>query len=336
MRKIARVMPILVLIGVLALVPALTAFAQGGGTNPLCGGLSASDCEILTGAQTTLAGVTSFSLPSFSLSFSMTTAKETVAMDAKGSAEIAMASQTDFTLHLVIDEASITSKGQTQPLAAEIILTPTKGFVKMNGEWYGQDITPEDINSLGLGSLSDLMGGAQTGTSGMGDMSAMMSGLDLGTSVTTTRGEDAEVGGAKVAVFTTNIDLANLIVTLVSSPAVGQMLGMAAGETGTAMTPADLQMISAFVQPMLAGTTIGVELSVNPDDGVIHALKVDMVIAVDASMLSPEVGKIAGEVHVAAEIANVNQPVEVTLPESFKPMEELQPTIDALQSSLGM
>ncbi len=335
MRKFARVMPILVLIGVLALVPALTAFAQGGGTNPLCGGLSESDCQILTGAQTTLAGVTSFSVPSYSLSFSMTTANQTVAMDAKGSADIAMAGPTDFTLHLVIDEGSMTSQGQTQPLAMEVILTPTKGFVKFNGEWYGKDITAEDLQSLGLGDLSSMMGGTAD-TSSMGDAMAMLNGVDLSTAVTTTRGADAEVGGAKVAVFTTNIDLAALVVALVSSPAIGELMGMAGGETGTAMTPADLQMISAFVQPMLAGTTISSELSISPDDGIIHALKLDVVIAVDASLFSPEIGKIAGEVHVAGEIANVNQPVEVTLPESFKPMEELQPVLDAMQASLGM
>lgn len=338
MKKFARVMPVLVLLAVLTLGPALTTFAQGGGANPLCAGLSDSDCKILTDAQASLKGVTSFSVPAYSISFNVTTATDKIAFDAKGSGAFAFASQTDFTVHLLIDEASATSKGQTQSGAAEIIVTggePAKAFVKFNGEWYGQDLTADDIESLGLGDLSGLSGmmSGQAGASGMGDLGSM--GIDLTGVVTTARGDDNEVGGTKVAVFTTNLDIAKLITALVSSPMLGQAMGMGEGE-GASMTPADLQMISAFVGPMLAGTTISFEQWISPDDAVIRAIKLDSVISLDLSMLSPETGKIEGEFHFMSEVSDVNQPVEVTPPTTFKPMDELEAQMEALQSSLGM
>lgn len=325
MKKLARVVPILVLIAVFALVPALTAFAQGGGTNALCGGLSDADCKILTDAQAKLQGTTSFTAPSWSVSFNATTSSDTIKFDAKGSGAFSFKSQTDFLVDLKVDQFSATSKGKTQSASGlEAIINPQKVFVQYNGTWYAEDLSASSMSGMNLGSLSGMMGGGQGGMS-MSQLEQM--GIKLDGVVTTARGADATVGSAKVAVFTTNIDVIKLVSAVLASPAVGQALGgMMGGTSGSTsgLKPEDMQMVGALIGPMLTGTTLSVEQSIGLDDSLLHAVKVDAVLSLDASMLSPSTGKIAGEFHFAGEFGNVNEPVNVTIPTDTKPMSDLK------------
>ncbi|MBI5958080.1 MAG: hypothetical protein HY866_05060 [Chloroflexi bacterium] len=335
MKKIARWMPVLVMLAVL-IVAALPAAAQDG-ANPLCSGLSDEDCQLLVVAQTNAESITSFASPEWSVSLQGQTAEESISFDAKGSGEFSMASETDFVIHLVIDEATAVSSTGTETLSIEMIVTPAMVYVLYDGEWYADEMTAEDLESLGLGSLAgagDMLGGAEgEGLPGVSDLTDM--GIDLTGVVTTTRGADVDGN----AVFATNIDLTQLVVALLSSPMIGEVLGMSMGGEGSetpAMTPEDMQMMAMFIQPMFAGTTIAVEEWVGLEDQMLHGLKADVLLNLDASMLAPEIGKITGEFHFLAGIENINEPVEVTLPETTKPLDELEDPFQGITEGLGM
>jgi hypothetical protein len=335
MKHLTRISVVLALVAVMALVPALGALAQG--TNPLCAGLSDADCQLLTSATAAMGTVQSFSVPSWSIDVTYDAgASGTGALSASGSAQFMIpADLTDPTLagllvHLVVDEASVTDAGTTQTLSnLEVLLKDNMSYVNYNGEWYGGEITQDDIDSI-TSSFSGLTGG-QAATSGT-DLSAL--GIDLTGVVTTTRGPDGNVGGQAVADFVTTIDITKALTAILSSPMVGQMLGSATGgDTGTQMTPEDLQMMSAMFAPMLTGTTFGFEQWVGTQDAFIYMLKVDAVLNLDATLFDPTVGKISGEFHLAAEVGEHNGSFEVAAPTGYKPIEELNAIMDQMMGT---
>jgi hypothetical protein len=330
MKRIARWLPV-VLVAMLALVPVLPALAQGG-TNPVCNGLSESDCAILESpAQNT---VTSFVTPSWEIRLNFSDGTQTVAFSAKGSGGFSF-TDGQIVVHLVIDESSLEAPDTpSMSGSAEVIVTNDMAYVNYNGEWYGQAVTPEDLQSMGLGNVADLSGMMSGGV----DLSS--TGIDLTGVLTTTRGADAESMGQKMADFNTSVDINGLLTAVLSSPLLGEALGAAGGAGDSlglgGMTPEDMQMMGMFLGPLLAGTTISFEQWIGLDDSQIHMIKLDIPVSLDLSMLAPEVGKITGEVYFMSEVAAHNQPVEVTPPASYKPMDELQTQLDSLTSTLGM
>ncbi len=332
MKRFARWLPV-VLVAILALVPVLPALAQGG-TNPVCNGLSESDCAILEGpTQNT---VTSFLTPSWEVRFNFTDGTESVAFSGKGSGGFSFADG-QIVAHLVIDELSVEAPDTPAWSGAiEVIVTNDMAYINYNGEWYGEAITPEDLQSMGLGSVADL--------SSLSDMGSMMSGTDMGIDLTgvltTTRGADAESMGQKMADFTTTVDLTGLITAVLSSPMLGEALGAAGGAGDSlglgGMTAEDMQMMGMFIGPLLAGTSISFEQWIGLDDSQIHMVKLDIPVNLDLSMLAPEVGKVTGEIYFMAELAAHNQPVEVTPPASYKPIAELETQLEDLGTLLGM
>lgn len=320
MKRLMRLISMVVLVTLLA-IPSLTALAQDG-ANPLCEGLTPDDCALLTASDVAMAGVTSFSTPDWNISLRLSLPDETgevqiVEFSAAGSTGgFDMSPGAAVVVYLVIDEATITAEGQTQTGSAEVILTPTMGYVRYNDEWYGGEIEDEDLD---LSQLSEL--GGAVSMSALGDL-----GIDLTGVLITTR-SDAEAMGQAMAAFKTDVNVGQMIVALLSSPMLGNLLGEELG--GEAMTPEDLQMIGMFLTPMLAGTTLSAERWVGLDDNYIHQLAVDLVIALDLSMLAPEIGKIDGELHFASGVANFNQPLNPEIPASYKPIEELEDELDA-------
>lgn len=325
MKRLMRLFSMVVLVALLA-IPSLTAFAQDG-ANPLCQGLTPDDCALLTASDAAMAGVTSFSTPDWTISLQLsvpdeTGAVQTVAFSAMGSTGgFDMSPGAAVVVYLVIDEATVTSEGQTQTGSAEVILTPTMGYVKYNGEWYGGEIEEEDLD---LSQLSELGGAASM--SALGDL-----GIDLTGVLSTTR-SDAEAMGQAMAAFKTDVNVGQMIVAVLGSPMLGSLLGEELG--GEAMSPEELQMIGMFLTPMLAGTTLSAERWVGLDDNYIHQLAVDLVIALDLSMFAPEIGKIDGEIHFASGVANFNQPLNPEIPTSYRPIEELEDELDAVMGEL--
>lgn len=326
MKHFVRRLPV-VLVILLALTLAAPAFAQGG--DPLCTGLSDADCQLLLGTTTAMAGLTSFTTPAWAVDLNVSDGTQQYVFNANGSAGFQFAPDaSEFLIHLVINQASITSPDLTQSLAAEIILTQNMGYVNYNGEWYGGEITEEDLAGMGLGDLDSMLGGETTG--GLGD-AASLAGIDLTGVITTTRGADEQVGGQPVAAFTTNINIAQLVTALLSSPMVGEALGMGGAELGMEeMTPEDIQMMGAFLTPLLSQTTLSVGQWVGTNDQMLRKIALDMVLNLDLTMFDPEASAIAGNISFMAELDGFNQPLAVTFPQSYRPIEELEAQLEAL------
>lgn len=325
MKYVVRRLPV-VLVFLLALTLAAPALAQGG--DPLCTGLSESDCQLLLGPTTAMAGITSFTTPVWAIDVNMSDGTEEFAFNANGSGGFQFAPDaSEFLVHLVIEQAAIASADLTQSLSAEIIFTQDMVYVNFNGEWYGGEITEEDLAELGLGDLSGMLGGE---TADLGDLSALAD-IDLTGAITTTRGADEQVGGQPVAAFTTDINIAQLVMALLSSPALGEVLGMGGEELGMEeMTPEDLQMIGAVLTPLLSQTTLSVGQWVGTSDQMLHKIALNMALNLDLSMFDPEIGAITGDISFMSEINGFNQPLAVTFPASFRPIEELETQLDAL------
>ncbi len=326
MKHFVRRLPV-VLVILLALTLAAPAFAQGG--DPLCTGLSDADCQLLLGTTTAMAGLTSFTTPAWAVDLNVSDGTQQYVFNANGSAGFQFAPDaSEFLIHLVINQASIASPDLTQSLAAEIILTQNMGYVNYNGEWYGGEITEEDLAGMGLGDLDSMLGGETTG--GLGD-AASLAGIDLTGVITTTRGADEQVGGQPVAAFTTNINIAQLVTALLSSPMVGEALGMGGAELGMEeMTPEDIQMMGAFLTPLLSQTTLSVGQWVGTNDQMLRKIALDMVLNLDLTMFDPEASAIAGNISFMAELDGFNQPLAVTFPQSYRPIEELEAQLEAL------
>lgn len=311
MKKLVRVVIIVMLVA-FAVTP-LTAGAQGG-TNPLCQGLSQADCDVLVGAQAAMAGVTAFSTPEWSISLMLslpnaeTGATETVNFAARGSGGgFDLTPGAAVLVHLKIDEATISDGTTSQSGSAEVILTPTMGYILFNGEWYGGAIEEGDL------PVSDLAAITQVGDLGtaLGSL-----GIDLTNVLSTTRTDE---GGA--AVFTTTVNLGTLITTALGSPMVGALAGEALGG-GTEMSAQDLAMVGMFLTPLLANTSLSSYLAVS--GGMISEVGLDLVLDIDLSMFAPEVGRIQGEVHFMSGVADYGTTLNPTIPSSYKPIEELE------------
>lgn len=324
MTRATRLFTLLVVVAALALGAVLPAAAQD--SNPLCAGLEAADCQLLVGAQDALGGLSSFTTPEWTIDLNFTDGTQTFAFNASGSGALVL--PTDGTsgllVHLKIDSASLTAPDQDpQSGSAEVIVTDKMAFVNWNGEWYGQELTAEDLDSAGLGDLQSM----DTGSLGQ------ISGIDLSGSVTTTRGTDEMVLGQNATAFTTNVDITGFLMSVLSSPAVGQVMGMQ-GMEGTGMTAEDIQMLGMFLGPMLQGTTLSFTQWVGQDDGLVHQVALDLGLNLNLSALDPETKPVTGTIAFRAQVDKINEPYEVTMPETYRPMDELQGQLDSL--NLGM
>ena len=327
MKYVVRVLSLAVLVTLLA--TPFVSFAQG---DPRCSGLSEADCQIVLQAAEKMAGVTSFSMPSFDFYLELnspngdTGEMESIKIGGEGSGAVSFASAEDAVAYLYLSNVNAEMDGESQTLNdVEIILTPTMQYVKMQGEWYGgeeeTDFSSFDMGSMDFNTLLDSLG------------------IDLTGVVTTTRGDDAQLHGQAVATFSTSIDVGQLLTALLASPAVGEALGMG-GDGADAMSPEEMQMLGAILAPMLAGTSISSEQWIGLDDGYVHRVRLDVVLNLDMSMFSEEPMVISGALNVNAELNDFNAPVNVEIPTDYKPLDEMETSplspLEGLGSGLGM
>ncbi len=308
-----RLVPVLVVLALILSVP-LTVFAQEGG-NPLCNGLSDDDCEKMLAALATVNTVGSFTIPAWEANFTMNDGTEDVGLSASGRGGVVLGKTVDdIVLHIVIDSLSVTPAEGEIPEYVEVIMAGGFGYVNYNGEWYGEELSEEDVADLEstLGSLN--MGDAESL-----DPSAL--GIDLSGAITTTRGEDEDMHDQSVAMYSMAFDLGALLTSLLSSPMVGEAMGMAGEE---AMSPEELQMMAMIFVPILGQTSISAGLGVGNDDGYIHKAELNVVLDIDMSMFDPEAGKIAGELAFSAEVSNVDEGYSVEAPTEYGTMEEFE------------
>ncbi|MCD4685237.1 MAG: hypothetical protein K8S97_04805, partial [Anaerolineae bacterium] len=257
----------LLLIVTVLVVPALTALAQDG--NPACQGLSAEDCETLLAAQAALALASSFAMPAWEIGLTLNIppleeGMEALAVEfsASGSGALSLDPAADVVLDLVIDEVIISDGTETFSGSAHLILTPTMGYVQWEDKWYGGPMEDGDLPSAYdltiVGQLSDV------------STALAMMGIDLTGVVMTTRDGD---------VFTTDIDIAGLIVAALQSPMLGSLAGDLMGGDdmgGMELDEETMGMLAMFLPALLGTSTLSTSAGVA--DGNLNMIGVDLVI----------------------------------------------------------
>lgn len=316
MKYLSRLMSILLVMAIVLGAPALTALAQD--DNPLCEGLEAADCATLNSAAAAMADVSSFRIPAWSVTLVGSDGNENIDFAANGSGEVMLpadpATPTEgLLIHLVIDSVTATTPDSgTKSGSAEVLILGDMIYVNQDGQWYGEQMTQEDIEDL-TGTFS-MDGGAASM-----DLGAL--GIDATGIISTMRGADGELEGQAMQSYVTTVDINALLMAVFSSPAFGALIGMGlgadSGEMGMdEMTPEDM--------PMLAGTTISFEQWVGADDNLIHRIALDAVLNFDMTMFDPEAGSITGELHFMAELGEHGGTFTVEPPADYAPMEELE------------
>jgi hypothetical protein len=314
MKHVTRLFSVLAVI--LLLATPLSALAQTS-ENPLCTGLSAEDCDFLTSAQGMIVQATSFAIPAMELSFNVNDGTSTTAFSMKASGEVMLPTSGQLLLHLVLTDITVEPADPTVPSALEVIVTDKMDFVKYNDEWYGEELSAQDQKDM-QDAFGQVMGAVS-----MGGIGAV--GIDLTGVVTTTRVDDVDMMGMTMADFKTSVDVGNLLVALLASPALGMVLGSSGADLGMGeLTPQDMQMMGALFAPMLTGTTIDLEEWFGVEDMYLHKFVLDVKINVNLGMFGGDSSApITGALYLSIELDQVNQTFEVTLPENYKSMNDL-------------
>lgn len=306
--KLWKISTIFAVMAVLVLGLVLPVAAQD---NPVCAGLSAEDCQLLTSSTTAMGSVTSFAIPSWSADFTLDTGtpEESVSVVASGSGEVMLpadpaTSMEGLVLHFTLDNFTANSGGQEQTFTAELIVQGNMAYIFANGEWYGGELTAEDQQSL-----QESFGGMTGGDMGLGDLSNTELG-DL-TGLLNTVSSQEDVDGQAATRFSTTVDL-NVLLPALTDPSLTEGLG----ETGQ-----QAQMMMMMFSSFLTGTTITFDQVIGQDDNFLHSLSlnVDLPAAAEGAATT-----FTGGLHFNADFAQYNETFTVTPPESFRPMEELE------------
>jgi len=321
MRRVTRIFTLLVVVAAMALGVALPAAAQD--SNPLCTGLAASDCQLLVGGRDALSGLKSFTSPEWLIDLNFTDGKQSFVINATGQAAFVLPQDgtSGLLVHLVVDSfnAAVPDE-EPQSGSVEVIVTDTMAFVNWKGEWYGQELSPEDLDTGSLAAINP-------------ETWDVSSSFDLQGSVTTTRGADETILGQNTAAFTTDVDITGFLMAVLTSPAFGQALGAAdMGDTG--MTPEDVQMLGMFLGPMLQGTTLSFTQWVGQDNGQLRQVALNLGLNLDISAFDPETQPITGALIFRAQVDKVNEPYDVPLPENYRPMDDLDSELGSLDLGL--
>jgi hypothetical protein len=315
-----------VLVAVFALSPVVPALAQPG-DDPGCHGLNPADCELVEAAEKKMDGVTVFAVPSWSYDLELTVDGETMQVQASGSAAFDL-DEDDPVIQLVLESMTVESPDGDEALSAEILIADKMLYVNWEGEWYGGPLARIGGGEFfGEGFEPEGLPGLFGGEMFSGDMGEMFEEdmLDLSAAVVSARGEDAELDGQPMAVITTEADLAKLLAALLTSPVsgfMGEILGESDFEMGE-FDAEDMQFLSLVLAPMFEGTSIQVSEMIGLEDGYIHQFALDIVLDLNLTLLAPEVGEIAGTMTSEINIGDFDVPVEVTAPEDYRPLREL-------------
>lgn len=334
---------LLIVAALLVAVPGAV-FAQGG-TDPICTGLTDADCQLLNSTTAAMEGITSFSIPSFSVNFALNTVEGETTFNASGSGHVMvpegltedmdLAEVEGLLLHLVLDSVAYSTPTDSNSGSGEIIVIDDMLYVLYGGEWYGGQLEEEDLAEGEELELDDELDAADV--EDIAELQQMFDelGIDLSGVISTARGADTDAMGQAVANFTTTVDLTQLFVALLQSPAVGEAMGMA-GEGEDAMTPEDMQMVAAMIAPMFQGTTISWSQGVGTEDNLLHSFALDIVLNADLSLFDPTIGAIAGTLNVSADLDEYNGTFDIEPPASFRPLEELEAKLEGVTEGLGM
>lgn len=319
MKHVVRLVPVLVIV-VLVLSMPMVAFAQ----DPLCEGLSEADCDMMLSALDTVATVESFTVPAWEFTLKFDSGEEVTELSAAGSAGFVIADDiANSVVYIKLDSLVMVPDDPSLPETAELLVVDGFGYVNYDGEWYGEELSESD-----LADVDEMLGMVESSGSITGMDESL--GLDLTGVVTTTREADDEMHGQSVAVYSMEVDLMTLLVNALSSPMVGEALGM--GDMGMEeMSPEELSMMAMMFAPILGESGIGAGLVVGEDDGYIHGVELWVDLDIDLSMMGADSPPITGEIYFSAEVTDVDAGFSVDPPASYGSMDELEDKLDEIE-----
>lgn len=336
MKRVGGLLTLIMIAALLVTVPGAV-LAQGG-LDPVCTGLTDADCQLLTGSTAAMEGVQAFSIPNFSIDFVLNSVDGETTFNAAGSGHVMvpegiqeMTTPEGLLLHLALDTVDYSTPTDSNAGTGQILIRDNMLYVLYDGEWYGGELEADEgaaEESLQAADIEDLADLQQQ----LADLDIDMTGV-----VTSVRGADTDAMGQTIANFTTTVDITNLFMAVLQSPAVGEAMGMTGGAEGEeAMTAEDMQMVSAMLAPMFQGTTISFTQGIGTEDSLLHSFALDVVLNADLSMFDPEVGAVAGTLNVSADLDEFNGVFDIPAPESYRPLEELDQQLGGVTESLGM
>lgn len=315
MSRFTRISALVIMVVLMGLSPALPTFAQASG-DPLCNGLTAADCELLTAAGDAMDDVGSLSLPSWSLALALMVQGQGIDLLTSGSAP-ALDFAEPPTIHFVIESAVLTTPDGVESGGLEFITQDEMVYLKVNGEWYGGPAG--EVAELGetgeMPELDDL--------EGLGELDL---NVDLSSAISTVRGADVDMKGQSMATFTTTLDPAKAAAALLMDPSIANALALAlsgADLGAEPLAPQDLQQLGAMFGPMLSKSSISFEQWVGLDDSLIHKITLNVAIDLDLTLFAVELGVVTGSLVLESEMADFNQKFEVAVPESYKSLDDL-------------
>jgi hypothetical protein len=248
-------------------------------------------------------------------------------------------------LHATLDELVVEVPGET-PLAIslEVIFKDMGLYLRVpspveSEQWFG------DTLELGAGDLAEIDAMfeelvMQLESEEMQQMMAQMSEFEgvaqdfsnlMNAYVTTTRGDDADMMGQSMAVFTTEFDLqgllsdpelGTLIMDLLENPALAEM-NMQTEDLQINET--QIQFVLMTVGLLLKDFSISTTQYVGLDDSFVHRVEFDMALDVDLSLLGdPDVPGAVGDMHFEADISDINSTTmdSVEPPTDFRSLDE--------------
>lgn len=350
MKRFTRAALLFVL--VLALLVPMSASAQ----EMPCYGLSSADCELYYKPNTTMEGVSSFTL---NYTFNLNV-PDTVELNSDGGgnfSEVPGAADPlkSFNLDMVINgSGNDMTTGETQSMSFEFRIIDgmfylnTEGLADFEGieglqGWIGFMLEPLITAIMESGGLADMgldLEGLLSGEAAeMPDVSGMDMApfADLFTKyVTATRGADIDVAGNAVAPFTVSFDLAGLLADPGLTEAMNALTTSLSGMAGEEMSEEDLQSMQMMVAmiPMLgmmfSDTAISVTQNVGVNDGYLYGFGFNLDMTLDPAMMAGFTGEsddasaepVTIVLNFFVELTNHNQSFTFTAPETFTDMTE--------------
>jgi hypothetical protein len=250
----------------------------------------------------------------------------------------------DAGLYLAIEQADLQAPDQNSSGSADVIYKDQGLYLRLespNGAqaWFGDTLNPSETDIAGLDqSLTDLFTQLQSDDfqrtwAQLSEFSGLSRQLtDLANKyVVTTRGDDAEMMGQTMIVFTTTFDLKallgdpdlpGLLIDFFSNPALSN-LGANTGDLSS-INETQVQFLLMTAELMLKDATFSASQWIGADDSYIHRLDLNATINVDLSLLGVDADIQAVNIDAASsvEIADFDTDVlaAVDVPTEYVPL----------------
>lgn len=251
----------------------------------------------------------------------------------------------DLNMHLVIDAAEEQMEANLQGSYEYQLITANVGLgANIDSHWETGNITDatgtQTLNNYEIIAIGDQLylsqDGGETWQTEAADQTTLIGlgmflglGGPLGASLdlyadpgifTVTLEPDVEYDGQMMHVQTLAVDLEKLLASpdaalglLEDGFAVGgDLMGMSMEDLG--MTPQQFAMVLPMMLPVLEGTTFTTTIYIGADDGYIHYVADDFVLAMDASAFDPSQSAMGMTYQMSGYLTAHNQPVTITAP----------------------